>query len=325
MLLDTLWQGNGCAPSAYCLRVPGISKLHGNSQNVRSRNRPGSGLVTLPVNNKRSVMRINVMRNVLVMAVLLCTSLAMAQSSGNFNAAGLSAACAIGNNGNLSGGITNVNFFETYIQTSNGQGVTLDIRPDLITGLYTDTKVSSTLPSSSAETGVQVCVTVDDNGSLVKGGAPDVSAAAGSAASTWNNCAIYDQRFQQISTGLFNTIAACAVQPVAGSSCTTNADCTQYANSAGPSTCSRPTGATSGVCVVSPVNCNFDLVLSTLSAHSYDFVASMPGQGNHKVRAEWTVVGTSGTNGGTTESCVGPGLVSVTQMKVFQQDGQLSF
>src|SRR5882672_7430601 len=83
---------------------------------------------------------------------------AFAQSSGNFSATATAASCAIGAGGAFSGG-TGVKIFSSNISTSNGNGVTLNIRPSLVTGLFTDTKISTTVSSASADVGIQVCVT----------------------------------------------------------------------------------------------------------------------------------------------------------------------
>jgi hypothetical protein len=201
----------------------------------------------------------------------LSTALAFAQASGSFNAAGTNAACAIGAGGEFSGG-AGVNLLTTTVQTSNGQGVTLLIRPSLVTGLFTDTKITTTVPSASADIGIQVCLTID--------GSTDGILSS--------PCVVYDQRFQQISTNLFSTITECAA---------------------------------------ATEECNFDLILSTLSAHSYDFVAQVP-NGSHTITSTWSVIGqeTAGNpNNARTASCVGPGVLTVTQTKVFKQNGTLTF
>src|SRR5205814_55887 len=71
------------------------------------------------------------------------------------------ASCAIGTGGTFNGGVGNLNVLETGVQTSNGYGTTLVVRPSLVTGLFTDTKISTTVPTASADVGVQVCVTID--------------------------------------------------------------------------------------------------------------------------------------------------------------------
>src|SRR5438046_10220975 len=90
----------------------------------------------------------------------LGSGLVFAQSSGNFSATATGASCAIGAGGTLSGG-TATTIFSTNVSTSSGNGVSLNIRPSLVTGLFTDTKIDTTLSSTSADIGIQVCVTVD--------------------------------------------------------------------------------------------------------------------------------------------------------------------
>jgi len=121
---------------------------------------------------------------------------AMAQSSGNFSATSTGASCSIGDGGVFGGG-TGTKIFSANISTSNASGVTLDIRPSLVTGLFTDTKISTTIPTASADIGIQVCVTVD-------GSSAGVMPAP---------CVIYDERFQQISSNLFSQLTECTQAP----------------------------------------------------------------------------------------------------------------
>src|SRR5882724_2887638 len=94
------------------------------------------------------------------MIAVLGSEGAFAQSSGNFSATATAASCAIGAGGAFSGG-TGVKIFSANISTSNGNGVTLNIRPSLVTGLFTQTKIDTSVSTASADTGIQVCVTVD--------------------------------------------------------------------------------------------------------------------------------------------------------------------
>src|SRR5882672_196257 len=132
---------------------------------------------------------------------------ALAQSSGNFSATATAASCAIGVGGTFSGG-TGVKIFSANISTSSGNGVTLNIRPSLVTGLFTDTKISTTVPTASADVGIQVCVTVDGSGAGILP----------------KSCVVYDQRFQQISSQLFSQLTACTQAPTSNV-CTTDANC----------------------------------------------------------------------------------------------------
>ena len=224
---------------------------------------------------------------------------AFAQSSGNFSATGTGASCKIGDGGTLSGGTTTA-VFSSNISTSNGSGVTLNIRPSLVTGLFTDTKISTTVPTTSADIGIEVCVTVDGSGAGILP----------------TNCAVYDQRFQQISSNLFSQLSECTAAPTT-TVCTTDADCSVLGTGF---TCD-PTAL---VCVGPNPLCDFDLILSTLSAHSFDFVVPVSKGKPHVVQATWRVIGAGASNASAhVASCVGPGIVTVTQYKVFNNSGAL--
>jgi hypothetical protein len=234
--------------------------------------------------------------------------LAFAQSSGNFSATGTSASCKIGTGGALSGGTT-LTSFTANISTGSGNGTTLVIRPSLVTGLFTRTKIDTSVSSASADRGIEVCVTVDGSGTGVEPA----------------SCVVYDQRFQQISSDLFSQLAECTLLATT-TACTTDADCAAIPDAF----CNNPTGGTgTGICVVPFANpaCNFELILSTLSAHSFDFVAPVDNKKPHVITASWKTVGLSDNNTGNSSvaSCVGPGILTVTQTKVFNNSGSLSF
>ena len=91
------------------------------------------------------------------------------------------------------------------------------------------------------------------------------------------HCVWYDKRFQQLSASFFNQIAGCAT---------------------------------------SPASCSIDLILSTLSAHSFDFVASNIPGGLRTVEVTANFFDSDGT-AGNAAACVGPGVVTVTQTKAF--------
>src|SRR5262249_56307575 len=95
--------------------------------------------------------------------VLVVSGLGFDERSGNFSAAGTPASCKIGTDGGLSGG-TGTTVFVANISTPSGNGTTLDIRPAFVTGLFTDTKISTTIPTAAADIGIEVCVTVDGKG-----------------------------------------------------------------------------------------------------------------------------------------------------------------
>src|SRR5437899_3062563 len=236
---------------------------------------------------------------------MLIAPIAFAQSSGNFSASGSSVACSIGAGGALSTGIV-ASQFTANISTSNGSGTTLVIRPSLVTGLFTETKIDTSVSTASADIGIQVCVKVDGS----------------SAGILPAPCVIYDQRFQQISSQLFSQLAACQLV-TSTTACTVNADCAGLGSNY---ICNNPTGGTgTGLCVVPNPLCNFDLILSTLSAHSFDFVAPVGVGKPHVVTTSWGTVGAGVVGNSKVASCVGPGIVTVTQVKTFNNSGSLSF
>jgi hypothetical protein len=217
----------------------------------------------------------------------LATALALPQSSGNFSGAYFPNACAINNNNGtitFTGGVCTNNasdgtckVLDSSIKTSAGSGVTLLITPSAITGLFTDTKVSNTITTSTAVIGIQVCVAVDGSGANVVGGDA-------------NGCAIYDERLQQVSQNFLAGVA-------------------QVAN------CSSTAGSPNNACFL-------DFIQATLSAHSYNFIAQVP-NGQHNVTATWSIVNASASNGASVGACLGPGNVTVTQTKVFNNSGSI--
>ncbi len=235
---------------------------------------------------------------VAALALALATVAAYAESSGNFSAIGTGAACAIGAGGALSGGTTQ-HVFTANVSTSNGNGVTLLIRPSLVTGLFTDTKIDTTVSTASADVGIEVCLTVDGSG---EGILP-------------SSCAVYDQRFQQISSHLFDQLSECTAAPTT-TACTADADCASLGTGF---TCDT----TAGFCVGPNPLCDFDLITSTLSAHSFDFVIPVSAGRPHVVEATWSVIGAGASPSSHVASCVGPGMVTVTQFKVFNNSGAL--
>ncbi len=271
-----------------------------------------------------------------VAALLLFTRVAFAQSSGNFSASATAATCAIGTNGALTGG-TGITVWSSNISTSNGKGNTLLITPSMVTGLFTRTKIDTIVPTASADVGIEVCVEVDGSGDDVLP----------------KSCVVYDQRFQQISSQLFSQIsecntvvcttsADCAAAGLTGATCVnptsltgdgvcvvpTATPCTTTADCAIGQICINPTGGVgAGLCnqvagVANPL-CNFELILSTLSAHSFDFVVPIGFGKPHTVTATWKVIGAGSKGDASTAYCVGPGILTVQQTKVFNNSGAL--
>ena len=215
----------------------------------------------------------------------------------------------------LTGG-TSLTSLTTEIKTPNGYGTTLLIRPSLDTGLFTKTSLSTTVPDATADVGIQVCVFVDP----VVSGSPGHQTFTGGLPVFPSQCVVYDQRIQQVSNTLFGNLTTC-IPPAPSGACTIDTDCPVG------NTCTNPLDIPSGgLCQAPAPGCNFDILLTTLSAHSFDFVVPMPGNGTHKVAVLWSEIGsTKSTTGGTTVSCVGPAEITVQQVKNFHNDAKISF
>lgn len=246
-------------------------------------------------------------------AILMATA-AFADSSGSFSATGTSATCtatpalfdanAGGFVGSTLSGGTNTMQFSTSVQTPNGQGTMLLIRPSMTTGLFTATKLSTTVNNATADVGIMTCVYVD----------PTINAQGqvtnpGLAVNPMN-CVVYDQRIQQVSNTLFANLLSCSPTTTA---CTTNTDCSALGSNY---------SCTSGFC---QQNCSFDILQTTLSAHGFDFVAPV-GNGTHNIVMTWGLIGQDKTTtGGQTAACVGPLSLTVQQVKNFSNSSPISF
>jgi hypothetical protein len=113
-------------------------------------------------------------------------------------------------------------------------------------------------------------------------------------ATTASPSIIYDQRFQQLSAPFFTQLAECTASQ----------------------------------------NCSMDLIISTLAAHSFDFVAPNVGGGTHALQVSWEFTCSDPVTGAmspancsqtytanTAGACAGPGTVTVQQVKAFSQSG----
>jgi len=219
---------------------------------------------------------------IIVALAIAAAPFASAQSSGNFASAITTTQCEINtvggtpNAGALSGGAPH-QVLDTTIKTPNSQFTTLLITPSLVTGLFTNTAVTQDMQSSAVSAAVKVSVTLDGN--------PVAPATTGAPS------IIYDQRFQQLSTNVFDQILTCNALN----------------------------------------NCSIDLVESTLAAHSFNFVAPNVGGGTHELKVQWTFECTDNAGAladctavytaNTAGACAGPGSVTVTQTKAFTQSG----
>lgn len=226
-------------------------------------------------------------------------SAALADASGSFSANIATSACTINNS---TGALNNntITSLTAALQVPSGNGTTIDIRPAFVTGLYTNTQISknntTNITSSSALAAVTVSVE-DCPAGVAFGGSP----ACYRVPPDTGSGVIYDERFQQISSNVFNLISACAT--------TTTAP-----------------------------GCFFDLILSTLAAHSMDFVdtGNPAGSGltNGTHQLDVNIAMTCFVNGApvactaaftpnTAGACDGPGVLTVQQVKNFSNDGTI--
>lgn len=234
------------------------------------------------------------------LAMILPAGPAFAQSSGNFAAHSTHVACQIMHDGSLSGGATN--YLTTTIQTPNSSQTALLVGASLVTGLYTNTK-SSGKSSSQADSRVVVSV------AMCPGDVTQCDSSVSGSQQLAPGSVTYDERFQQLTTELSDAIITCS-----GSS----------------TTCSIDFSTPESV----------QLLLSTLSAHHFNFVAGDVGGGQHTLTLSWTITNTScanfdpstgtclggtvGTNSASADACVGPGIITVQQVKTFSQSGGIS-
>jgi len=237
-------------------------------------------------------------------AVMAAAPGALADSSGNFNATVAETQCEIlTDTGALVGGIAGT-MLSTTIQTPNGSGTTLLITPNFVTGLFTDTAITQSKQTATETAAVQIKVTLDKN---------PVPPATGD-----NMWITYDERFQQLSSNIFNNLLG------GGTFC-----------SATTSISLVPSGTvTSTITTTISISCSIDLILSTLSAHSFQFVATAPGQGMHTLEVDWRFACANGTAqsldpahcsttfaANTAAACIGPGDITIQQVKHFNNDG----
>lgn len=212
---------------------------------------------------------------IILAVTVLITPLAFAQSSGNFSASIATTQCEVNNvTGALTGGLEDT-LLETTIKTPGSSSTALLIRPSLVTGLFTKTKVDVNNTAATAVAGVQVRVLID--GKVVAPGEP-----VGEEAGPDDGWIYFDKRFQKLETNIFNVLSDC-----------------------------DPTEAVE--------NCFIDLILSTLSAHSFDFVVGNVGVGEHTLTVEWRLEPSAAT--ANEAACVGPGVLTVQQVKTFSTGG----
>ncbi|HKU26240.1 MAG TPA: hypothetical protein VJQ54_12275 [Candidatus Sulfotelmatobacter sp.] len=210
----------------------------------------------------------------LVSILILNATLTVAQSSGSFNFNSAQTECT-DTSGLLGSGVS-VPALKTTMKVSSGSGNVLVIRPSAVVGLLTDVTVNSKNSTGSSQSGVNFTVTVTP-----------LSGQPG-ATVTPNIPVTYEDRYIQISTNLFQAIAA---------ACTT----------------------------LDPINgCYFNFNETTLSAHSFDWVVSGLSAGTYGIEVDWSPY-TSANAPNTAQTCVGPVVLTAEQAKIFNQSTGISF
>ncbi len=222
--------------------------------------------------------------------ILMVGPFAFAQSSGNFSAKLNTTKCLINDtSGDLIGGIKGSTFLETVLKTPNSASTALVIRPSLVSGLYTKTKVTDTVNTSTAYAGLKVRVLMDNK--VVAPGTPvgcDVTIGSSFCPGTqvsgddagW---VYYDKRWQQIDQNFLSILKSVAT-------------------------------ATD---VTTPNELYLQLILSTLSAHSVDFVVGDVGGADHTLKVQWAFENSAASLTSDSAACVGPAVLTVEQVKTF--------
>ncbi len=175
------------------------------------------------------------------------------------------------------------------IKTNSGSGNVFLIRPSAVIGLLTDVTVqkNSTIDigTSSALAGVDFNVDVKS-----LSGQPQANVIPGYPIT-------YASRFVQISTNLFNVLGTLCTDVLASN-------------------------AVGGV--TTAVGCYISFNESTVSAHSFDWIASGLASGNYGITVSWdSSLGNFGISRSMT--CVGPVNLTVQQNKVFSFNTPNSF
>ncbi len=173
------------------------------------------------------------------------------------------------------------------------------------TGLYTRTKVKGKLGASDSATAqatlmVRIAIDPEVAGAGAEGTHPVYPAEV-----------VYDERIQTLNAILGGVIESC------------EDTCTYDEVS---DTC---TGEPDGIitveyeCVVTDEE--IELILDTLAAHHFNFVAADLESGDHTVEVQVSI-GTGGTTGDATANVsVGPGSLTVEEVRAINQDGGIVF
>jgi hypothetical protein len=213
---------------------------------------------------------------------MVVTGQALAQSSGNFtySSTGNTVNCQLADTGTVSGGYTCAAAQGLPSPANNGQcmgSFTTSIKTSSSAGNLLDIR-----PSMVIGLLTDVSITKDTQTSSALAGVNVGVAVDGGARVVPNFPITYDARYVQISSNLFNALTA---------SCVT-------------------TSITAGA------GCYFNFNESTVSAHSFDWLATNLNSGTYNVTMQWTATN-KGSGNFAALTCVGPVNLTVQQNKVF--------
>src|SRR6516164_6010728 len=214
---------------------------------------------------------------------IVVTGQALAQSSGNFtySSTGNSVNCQLADNGTVSGGYTCASSGGALpTPANNGQclgSFTTSIKTSSGAGNLFDIR-----PSMVVGLLTDVSITKETQASSALAGVNVGVTVDGGVKVVPNFPITYDARYVQISSNLFNALTQACV------------------------TTSTTPGA----------GCFFTFNESTVSAHSFDWLATNLNSGTYNITMQWTAT-TTGSGNFQALTCVGPVNLTVQQNKVF--------
>jgi hypothetical protein len=208
---------------------------------------------------------------------------AIAQSSGNFtySSSGNTVNCQLADNGTISGGYTCAASGGTLPTPTSGAQCLGSFK----TSIKTSSGAGNLLdirPSMVIGLLTDVSITKETQSSSALAGVNVGVAVDGGANVVPNFPITYDARYVQISSNLFNALTTACV------------------------TTSTTPGA----------GCFFTFNQSTVSAHSFDWLATNLNSGTYNITMQWTAT-TTGSGNFQALTCVGPVNLTVQQNKVF--------
>jgi hypothetical protein len=173
-------------------------------------------------------------------------------------------------------------YLTTSIQVPSGSGNGVVITPSIVTGLFTSTTTSGGNGKNTTTAEAGIMVTVTDNGNPVD---PEVCTTATA-----------DQ-------GLTAGVGSC-----------------------GPGGVDTFTGVMyderfqqltlDNIACTTTAGCSITLILSTLNAHSFNFLDFSSDGKTHTINVYASLVNSQGTQ----EACIGPATLTAVQVKAFQQN-----